>query len=229
MNRIRIARVGTGFTGRVHTEATRRLGKIDVVGIAGSTLERARAFADRAGVEWATADYREFLADPGLAAVHVLTPNDLNFPMAKAPIEAGKHVVREKPLATSIALGKELVALTKQTGLANCTFHNIRAHPQAQDGRTNCGSAKRNSSNQVVNKDPSLLRGEASTFADLPGGHSGGYDDTFKQTLRRFYRTVADRRAPVEYPVFEDGLRQLKILQAVLESAQSHARVVVRE
>ncbi|HXJ39728.1 MAG TPA: Gfo/Idh/MocA family oxidoreductase, partial [Bryobacteraceae bacterium] len=85
----------------------------------------------------------------------------------------------------------------------------------------------RNEPNELVVKDPSLLRGNAARFADLPGGHSEGYDDTFKQTLRRFYATVADRNAPVEYPQFADGLRQLKIVEAVLNSSRSHGWVNV--
>jgi predicted dehydrogenase len=82
---------------------------------------------------------------------------------------------------------------------------------------------ERNSANRIVIKDPSLLLEKARPFADLPGGHSEGYDDTFKQTLRRFYRTVEDRGAAIEYPTFEDGLRQLKVLDTVLESARTNA------
>jgi len=78
-------------------------------------------------------------------------------------------------------------------------------------------------------KDPTLLKGEASAFADLPGGHSEGYDDTFKQTFRRFYRCVGDRNAPVEYPTFEDGMRQMKVLGAVLESSQKSAWVTLKD
>ena len=70
-----------------------------------------------------------------------------------------------------------------------------------------------------------LLHEKARSYADLPGGHSEGYDDTFKQVFRRFYQTVVDRGAPVEYPTFEDGLRQLEILDAVLESSRSRAWV----
>ena len=81
----------------------------------------------------------------------------------------------------------------------------------------------RNSPNQSIVKDPSLLEAGASKYADLPGGHSEGYDDTFKQLFRRFYRTVADRSASVEYPQFADGLRQLQILEKELESSAKHA------
>ncbi|MGH9696008.1 MAG: Gfo/Idh/MocA family protein, partial [Bryobacteraceae bacterium] len=135
MKKIRIAIFGTGFMGRVHTEAVRRLGNVEVAGVAGSSAERARAFADRFGIEQASADYKKFLADPGIDAVHILTPNNLHFPMAKDALLAGKHVVCEKPLATSVAEGEELVALATKTGLVNCTFHNVRAYPQIQNMR----------------------------------------------------------------------------------------------
>jgi predicted dehydrogenase len=83
----------------------------------------------------------------------------------------------------------------------------------------------RNSPNQIVVKDPSLLTNGAASWADLPGGHSEGYDDTFKQIFRRFYKRVADKNAPVEYPTFEDGIRQMTVLDAVLESSRKRAWV----
>lgn len=86
---------------------------------------------------------------------------------------------------------------------------------------------RRNTPSGIMLKDPSLLLGDARTFADLPGGHSEGYDDAHKQNFRRFYRTVADRTAPVEYPTFADGLRQLEVLDRVLESSAKHCWVDV--
>jgi predicted dehydrogenase len=86
----------------------------------------------------------------------------------------------------------------------------------------------RNSPNQILLKDPVLSHADAATYADLPSGHSEGYDDTFKQIFRRFYRTVADATAPVEYPTFADGIRQMRVLDAVLESSQKKAWVDVK-
>ena len=80
-------------------------------------------------------DYREFLADPSIDAVHICTPNALHFPMTKAALEAGKHVLCEKPLALSTAEASEMVRLAKEKGLANCTFHNLRYYPQVQNMR----------------------------------------------------------------------------------------------
>ena len=77
---------------------------------------------------------------------------------------------------------------------------------------------QRNSPNQIMIKDPSLMKRAARPYADLPGGHSEGYDDTFKQVFRRFYQSMDDPAAPIEYPQFVDGLRQLQILEAELAS-----------
>jgi predicted dehydrogenase len=77
---------------------------------------------------------------------------------------------------------------------------------------------QRNSPNQVIIKDPSLLKKEAGGYADLPGGHSEGYDDTFKQIFRRFYSSIAEPQSPVEYPQMSDGLRQMRIMEAELAS-----------
>jgi len=373
MKKLKAVIFGTGFMGRVHTENLRRLGNVEVVGIAGRTAAQARRLADELSIERPTGDYKELLADPGIDAVHVCTPNPEHFPMVMAALEAGKHVLCEKPLAVSVAEASQMLHLAHIKNLAHCTFHNLRYYPQVQNmrrlheagefgeilavqgtysqdwllydtdwnwrvesgpsrafadigthwcdmvehitglriaslcadlqtfhktrkkprgsvetfsaktvqrddyeevavntedfgsmifrlgdtargsttvsqvsaGRKNRLSVEiygtkasaawdgekpdelwighRNEPNGLVVKDPSLLSAKASSYADLPGGHSEGYDDTFKQVFRRFYRTVADRNASVEYPTFEDGLRQLNILDAVLKSSQSRA------
>jgi predicted dehydrogenase len=86
---------------------------------------------------------------------------------------------------------------------------------------------QRNSPNQIIIKDPSLLKPAARPYADLPGGHSEGYDDTFKQVFRRFYNSIGDPSMTPEYPQFVDGLRQLTILEAEMESAKKGAWVDV--
>jgi predicted dehydrogenase len=83
----------------------------------------------------------------------------------------------------------------------------------------------RNAPNQTIVKDPSLLRGTARTFADLPGGHSEGYGDTFKQIFRRFYASILDPDLTPEYPQMEDGLHQMKLLDAVLASNERRSWV----
>lgn len=85
----------------------------------------------------------------------------------------------------------------------------------------------RNSNNQILVKDPSLMKEGARDYADLPGGHSEGYDDTFKQIFRRFYRSIEEPGSAPEYPQFADGLRQLLLIEAELASHRQHAWVDV--
>jgi len=80
--------------------------------------------------------------------------------------------------------------------------------------------------NEIFVKDPSLLKPGARAYADLPGGHSEGYDDTFKQVFRRFYASINTPGLP-EYPQFVDGLRQLTILNTVLESHRKRGWMAV--
>jgi len=337
---LKTAIVGGGFMGRVHTEAVRRLGSTEPIAIGGRD----------------EAAFRAALANPGIKAVHICTPNVAHFATAKAALEAGKHVLCEKPLATSAADAQTLVALATEKGLRNCTCHNLRYYPMVQhmrrmreDGNlgeilivqgtysqdwllydtdwnwridskvsgpsraladigshwcdmaehvtgqwitslcadlqtfhkqrdtedfgavmfrmgdqargaftasqvsagrknrlsieiygTKSGVAwdqerpdelwigNRNTNNQIIIKDPALLKEGARSYADLPGGHSEGYDDTFKQVFRRFYASIESPEAEPEYPQFADELRQLIILEAELESNHRHAWQHVR-
>ena len=72
---------------------------------------------------------------------------------------------------------------------------------------------------------PVAVRAEAAAYADLPGGHSEGYDDTHKQVFKRFYDRIADPSNPVEYPTFEDGWRGMVLLEKVIESNQKRGWV----
>lgn len=371
MKTIKTAIIGTGFMGRVHLEALRRVASVEPVAIVGRNEAAARRLGVGFGISKFTTDYREILRNPAIDAVHICTPNAQHFPMAKDALLAGKHLLCEKPLAISIEEGEELVALARENKLRNCVCHNLRCYPMVQQmrqmradgdlgeilvvqgtyfqdwllydtdwnwrvdatpgGPSRCmadigshwfdmvehvtglrttslcadlqtfhptrkrpkgsvetfankmlspedyvetavdtedfgavifrmGSRTRGSmsasqvsagrknrfnieiygtkasvawsqerpdklwvghrdkGNEIFIKDPSLLGPKARTYADLPGGHSEGYDDTFKQVFRHFYCSIADPGSPADYPQFTDGLRQLVILNAVLES-----------
>jgi predicted dehydrogenase len=122
--------VGTGFIGVVHVDALRRLG-VDVLGVVGSTPERAAA----KGIAPAYDSLDALLADDRIDVVHVTTPNALHFSQVKAALAAGKHVVCEKPLAVSADESAELVRLADEAGGVHCTnFHN-RFYSIVQDAR----------------------------------------------------------------------------------------------
>lgn len=86
---------------------------------------------------------------------------------------------------------------------------------------------RREEPNGLLLKDPALLAEPARAYAALPGGHGEGYGDTFKQVFRRFYQAIEDPSAAPEYPQFADGLRQLRIVEAALESHRERGWVDV--
>jgi predicted dehydrogenase len=385
MKPIRTAIFGTGFMGRVHLEAVRRLEFVEAAAIAGRNADAAQRLGAGFSVPTIATDYRDVLRDPAIDAVHICTPNAQHFPMAKDALQAGKHVLCEKPLATSVQEAEELVSLAGRHRLRNCVCHNLRFYPMVQQmrrlreagdlgeilvvqgtyfqdwllydtdwnwrvdakaggpsrsmadigshwfdmaehvtglrvtsvcadlqtfhptrkqprhsvetfanklpgpddyvetrvdtedfgavlfhmgghtrgsitasqvsaGRKNRLSIEiygtrssvawnqerpdelwvghRETGNQIFVKDPSLLKPAVRSYADLPGGHSEGYDDTFKQIFRRFYASIggASNGAPdstPEYPQFVDGLRQLTILNAALHSHRTRGWVDV--
>ena len=380
MSQTKVGILGTGFIGRVHLDALQRLESVAPAAIADVDVELAKRLCAGFGIPTATGDYRQILRDPAIGAVHICTPNAQHYAMAKEALEAGKHVVCEKPLATSLDEARELVALAASTGLRNCVHHNLRYYPMVQQMRrmreagdlgdilivqgtysqdwlfhdtdwnwridskaggasrtmadigshffdmaehvtglrvsalcadlktfyttrrrpkhavetfankmlapedyieypvdtedfgavifrmgerargtmtasqvsagrknrlslevygTKCSVAwdqenpnqlwigYRDSANQLLIKDPSLMKPEARSFADLPGGHTEGYDDTPKQVFRRFYASVATPGIAPEYPQFADGLRQMVILNAELESHRKQGWVEV--
>lgn len=380
MKKFKTAVFGTGFVGRVHLEGLRRLGYVDLYAIGEPQIEKANQLAAEFGAQKTEADYRRILEDKAVDAVHVCTPNFMHAPIAKDALQAGKHVICEKPLATSVAEAQDLVKTARETKLRNATFHNLRFYPMVQhmrrmvedgdlgdilvvqgtysqdwllydtdfnwrlDRKANgpsrtladigshwCDMAEhvtgqritsvcadlqtfhktrkapkgpietfagktlrpedykevpidtedfgavlirmgdrtrgaftasqvsagcknrlsmeiygsksgvmwnqerpdelwignRNTNNQIIIKDPSLLKEKARSYADLPGGHSEGYDDTFKQVFRRFYKSIEEPGSTPEYPQFVDGLRQLTILEAELASSEKRAWVDV--
>jgi predicted dehydrogenase len=378
MRKIKTAVIGAGFMGKVHTEGIRRLGNVEVVAAAAVSREEAERFGQLMSIERVTDDYRELIADPEIEAVHVCTPNALHAPVSIAAMQAGKHVLCEKPLAMSAAEARQMLDVARQTGVVHCVNHNLRYYPVLQHVRqmiargelgeilmvqgtyvqdwllydtdynwrldvkdsgpmrvvADIGShwmdliqhltglkitalcadmetfhkkrkrpkvaietfagktlrpdeydeveiptedygavllhlgerargaytvsqmavgnknrfqieiygtrsgvmwnqempdqlwiGHRNDPNQLIVKDPALLAGPAATFADLPGGHSEGYDDTHKQVYRRFYRRIADPSAPVDFPTFEDGVWGMELLEKIMESHKSRSWV----
>ena len=136
MERIKVGIIGTGFIGPVHVEALKRLSNTEVVALAECSAELAKSKAQMLGIEKHYGDYRQLLSDDEIQSVHICSPNYLHFEMAKAALEAGKHVVCEKPLAISVAEAEELVDLAKKKGLVNAVNFNIRYYPLMRQVRT---------------------------------------------------------------------------------------------
>ncbi len=132
---LQVGVVGTGFIGPVHVEALRRLG-ISVAGIVGSSPSRALPKAEALRLDTVYTSVDDLLADDKIDVVHITSPNHLHYPQVKAALEAGKHVVCEKPLAMDTQESAELVALARAKGLVNAVNFNIRFYPLAQHARS---------------------------------------------------------------------------------------------
>ncbi len=135
MNRIGTAVVGAGFIGPVHVEALRRLG-IMVRGILGCDRAESDSARQTLGLPKAYQSLDEILADDAVDAVHLAVPNVLHYEFAKKVLEAGKHVMCEKPLAMNSRESAELVESAGSKQLAAGVCYNIRFYPlnlQAHD------------------------------------------------------------------------------------------------
>ncbi len=130
IDELRAGVAGAGFIGAVHVDALRRLG-VEVLGVVDSTPERARA----KGIAPAYESFEALLDDDRVDVVHLATPNHLHYPLAKQALEAGKHVVCEKPLAVTSEQSAELVELAGRSGLVHCTNFNLRFYPLVQEAR----------------------------------------------------------------------------------------------
>ena len=134
MGKLGVAIVGTGMIGAVHRRAALLAGAV-VRGVSASSPERGAEVADAWDVPRAYRDIGDALADPEVQVVHVCTPNHLHRAMAQAALEAGKHVICEKPLATTLQDAEALSALAASTGLVATVPFVYRYHPVVREAR----------------------------------------------------------------------------------------------
>ena len=106
MKKIGMGLVGPGFVAEHHIDAVRRLGDVDVVAIAGSSQQSAEKKAREYKVDRAYGDYKELIADPDIQVIHNTTPNHLHLPVTLAALQAGKHIMSDKPRAPGVMGGR---------------------------------------------------------------------------------------------------------------------------
>jgi predicted dehydrogenase len=126
--------VGVGMIGAVHATAIRSTGAT-VRGVIASTAERTNEVARAWDVPVRYPDLAAALADDAVDVVHLCTPNSLHVEQAEAALLAGKHVVCEKPLATSVAGAERLVALAARAERVLAVPFVYRYHPVVQEIR----------------------------------------------------------------------------------------------
>ncbi len=129
MSKIKVGVLGAGFIGPAHIEALRRLGYIEVKALADINQDVAIQKAKLLNIAKSYGDYREVLKDPEIQVVHICVPNNLHYSISKEALEAGKHVVCEKPLAMNSSQAKDLVRIAKNKKVVNAVHFNLRFYP----------------------------------------------------------------------------------------------------
>jgi len=370
MRRIGMGLVGPGFVGMHHIDAVRRLGYVDVVAIADVNEALAREKADALGVSKAYGSFEALAADPDVDVIHNTTPNHLHGPVIRAAIAYGKHIISEKPLASSATEASALWNAAVEAEIVHAVTFNYRGNPLVQQARAMVASGdvgavhfvhggylqdwllkptdfswrlepekggtssafadigshwcdlaqhitgspiievladlatviptryrpsasqeafsteptslrepvriksedlamilvrfengargcatigqvcaghkndlwlelnaadaslrwrqeqqnelwigRRDSANELLAKDPALVRREARSYTHLPGGHQEGWADAFANVIRDIYAYIANRGQPAPaFATFEDGYRVACLVDAVLES-----------
>jgi predicted dehydrogenase len=136
VSKVRVGIIGAGFIGRVHIEALRRLGYVDVVAVS----ERDQSAADSAAAELniprAYGKSEDMLKDKDIDAVHIATLNHLHYPLAKMAMEYGKHILCEKPLAMESAQALDLLETAEKKGIVHAVNHNLRYYPLVKQARS---------------------------------------------------------------------------------------------
>jgi predicted dehydrogenase len=131
---LRAGIVGTGFMGEVHARAVRAAGG-RVTRALGSSEPSSASGAKRLGADTASLDVRALVTDPEVDVVHVCAPNWLHHDVASRALDAGKHVVCEKPLATTVSDASALTRRAAAAGVLAVVPFVYRFHPMVREAR----------------------------------------------------------------------------------------------
>jgi len=134
MGMLRAAVIGAGFVGRAHIESLRRQG-IPVVGVLGSSRDRAAESARALRIDRAYSSLDELAKDKEVDVVHICTPNHLHAEQTTVLMRAGKHVMCEKPLAMNTKESAELIDLARKENRVGGVTYNLRYYPLCQQAR----------------------------------------------------------------------------------------------
>ncbi len=125
MSKVGFGLIGCGNWGRIHARAYTASTAARLVAVCDQDAGRAAALAGEFGISNHLADWRALIAHPDIQAVGIATPDFAHGEIALAAIRAGKHVLVEKPLATTVGECEEILAAQKQQGVKLMVdFHN---------------------------------------------------------------------------------------------------------
>jgi predicted dehydrogenase len=134
--------VGAGLWGSFHCKTLNALPAAELAAVCDLDPKRAQAMQDQFGAAQAYTDYRELIADPQVEAVTVATPDFAHGDIVMAALEAGKHVLTEKPLATTLDEAERIAALAAKVNVkVMVDFHN-RVNPAVHAVREAIGAGE---------------------------------------------------------------------------------------
>ncbi len=129
MRTLKVGIVGAGLWGANHSRVFRTLPQTEVVAVCDISKERAEAMALKAEAASTYTNYEDLIADPAVEAVSIATPDFTHTPIILAALGAGKHVLSEKPLATTLEEAEAIAAAARRSsGKLMVDFHN-RVNP----------------------------------------------------------------------------------------------------
>jgi predicted dehydrogenase len=141
MDRVGFGVIGAGLFGENHALVYSRLPGVELVAVCDQNEARAREVAERYGARTYYTDYVQLLAEPDISAVSIATPDFAHSEIALAAAQAGKHILCEKPLATTVEEAQSIVDAAARAGVKLMVdFHNrvnppfVAARESVRDG-----------------------------------------------------------------------------------------------
>jgi predicted dehydrogenase len=191
-----------------------------------------RAIAD-IGTHWM--DMVQMITGEKIARVFadLSTVHTTRIPAGKSPVEVDTEDCGSILFRMESGLHGSFFVSQVSSGRKNTSRYEIAGEKGALAWNSETPDAlwlgHRDTANQTLLKDPSLLDGDAARASSYPGGHNEGYPDTFKQCFRAFYDHIdaGDFAAPAPFPTFADGHRELQLCEAILASHQTERWVDV--
>lgn len=132
MDEVRFAVAGCGAVSRAHIESIVKIKDARLVAVASRSEERARKTAERWGCDWTT-DYEELVKRDDIDIVNICTPSGYHADVALPAIEAGKHVLIEKPIEVTIERANRIINAARKKGVKVGVIFQSRSAPANQE------------------------------------------------------------------------------------------------
>ncbi len=134
---MRVGVIGCGYVSGSHIPPILRQTGVEIVGVADTDEERAREIAHRFGIRYVFRDAAAMLRERRPDVVHVLTPPRSHKELSIQAMEAGCHVLVEKPMAVCVSEADEMIAASRRHGVTLGVCHNLLFIPAVMEAQEN--------------------------------------------------------------------------------------------